>query len=47
MAKLPGMPYKASVRKYAKVQVGGLRHNSNCSDGESFDMENMSMDSYP
>ena len=47
MAKLPGMPYKASIRKYKQVQFGGLRHNINCSDGEIFDMENISMDSYP
>lgn len=47
MAKLPGMPYKASIRKYTQVQFGGLRHNINCSDGEIFDMENISMDSYP
>ena len=47
MAKLPWMPYKASIRKYTQVQFGGLRHNINCSDGEIFDMENISMDSYP
>ena len=47
MAKLPGMPYKASIRKYKQVQFGGLRHNVNCADGEIYDMENMSMDSYP
>lgn len=47
MAKLPGMPYKESIRKYTQVQFGGLRHNINCSDGEIFDMENISMDSYP
>ena len=47
MAKLPNMPYKAAIRKYAQVQFGGLRHNINCSDGEIFDMENISMDSYP
>ena len=47
MAKLPGMPYLASIRKYKQVQFGGLRHNVNCADGEIYDMENMSMDSYP
>lgn len=47
MAKLPAMPYLASIRKYKQVQFGGLRHNVNCADGEIFDMENMSMDSYP
>lgn len=47
MAKLPGMPYLASIRKYKQVQFGGLRHNVNCADGEIYDMENISMDSYP
>ena len=47
MAKLPGMPYLGSIRKYKQVQFGGLRHNVNCADGEIYDMENMSMDSYP
>lgn len=47
MAKLPNMPYKESIRKSTQVQFGGLRHNVNCADGEIYDMENISMDSYP
>lgn len=47
MAKLPSMVYGSKIQRKMQVQFGGYRHAENCSDGEFFDMKNMSCDHYP
>ena len=47
MSKLPALPYGDSIGKTAQVRFGGLRHHINCTDGEFFDMENLTAENYP
>lgn len=47
MSKLPGMVYEDKIKKTAQVAFGGLRHSLSCSDGELYDMKNMSCLEYP
>ncbi len=47
MSKLPDMVYSDRIEKVTQVRFGGLRHHENCSDGELYDMENMSCEKYP
>ncbi len=47
MSKLPNMVYSDRIGKTTQIAFGGLRHHVNCSDGELFDMENISVEQYP
>ena len=47
MSKLPALPFGDSIGKTAQVRFGGLRHHINCTDGEFFDMENLTAENYP
>lgn len=47
MSKLPSMVYEDKIKKTAQVAFGGLRHSLSCSDGELYDMKNMSCLEYP
>ncbi len=47
MAKLPRMIYGSGKRERLQVTFGGYRHTENCTDGEFYDMKNMSCEHYP
>lgn len=47
MSKLPGMVYEDKIKKTAQVAFGGLRHSLSCSDGELYDMKNLTCKEYP
>lgn len=47
MSKLPELPYAGKYGKATQVKFGGLRHHRNCTDGEFFDMENLTCEEYP
>lgn len=47
MAKLPKMVYADRIGSTTQIAFGGLRHHVNCSDGELYDMENISVEHYP
>lgn len=44
---LPAMVYTSSKRQSRQVAFGGLHHTENASDGELYDMRNISSDAYP
>lgn len=47
MSKLPSMRYEDRIKKTAQVAFGGLRHSLSCSDGELYDMKNLTCKEYP
>lgn len=47
MGKLPKLSNTSPLRRSYQVQFGGLNHNIGASDGEIYDMQNMSSDHYP
>lgn len=47
MGLLPGIKYGSGIGTVTQVRFGGLRHTVNCSDGELYDMENLSARFYP
>lgn len=47
MSKLPVMPYSKANFKWGDVSFGGYLHTHYASDGDIYDMENMSSDRYP
>lgn len=44
---LPKMKYNDSPVKRTQVRFGGYNHTKSCSEGEIYDMTNMSSDNYP
>lgn len=47
MSGLPGMVYQDRIQKKITQQFGGYNHNLYASDGQIWDMENMTSDFYP
>ena len=47
MAKLPSVGVGADYRYSRQAQFGGLKHCRACSDGEIYDMENVTLEEYP
>lgn len=47
MSKLPDMVYSDRIRKTTQIKFAGLRHHANCTDGEIYDMSNLSTELYP
>ena len=47
MGQLPKLNNVSPLRKSYQVAFGGLNHNIGASDGEIYDMKNMSADHYP
>lgn len=45
--KLPAMRFKDGIRKGKQVKFGGLNHNLGASDGELWDMKNLTGEHYP
>lgn len=45
--KLPAMRFQDGIRKGKQVKFGGLNHNLGASDGELWDMKNLTGDYYP
>jgi len=44
---LPEMPYKSANKKSYQTKFGGYNHTLGASDGEIYDMTNMTSDNYP
>lgn len=44
---LPNLRYDDGIRKTKQIKFGGLNHTAGASDGEIYDMENISTDNYP
>lgn len=44
---LPEMVYRDKLRKTTQVRFGGLMHRKSASDGDLYDMENLTSDEYP
>lgn len=45
--KLPAMRFKDGIKKGKQVKFGGLNHNLGASDGELWDMKNLTGEHYP
>lgn len=44
---LPRMVYSDNIQSTTQVQFGGYNHTKNASEGEIYDMANMTSDNYP
>lgn len=47
MAHLPEVSYGSDYRYARQGQFGGLKHCRSCSDGEIYDMDNITLDEFP
>lgn len=47
MAHLPEVSYGSDYRSARQGQFGGLKHCRSCSDGEIYDMNNITLDEFP
>lgn len=47
MAGLPLMPNADRIRKHTTLKFGGLNHNKSATDGDIYDMRNMTSGDYP